>query len=144
MSNAIEELKKEVWGLFRDTQPVFLATLDGSKPRVRPVTLIHFDMKLWVSTGANNAKIKQIKTNGNVEFCLLLEKGENKGYVRGTGVADIVEDMETKKLLSENIPFFTEYWKDFTDPEFALLQVHVQDIEYLRPGVFDVQRFPVR
>lgn len=137
-------MKKEVWALFRHTQSVFLATLDGSKPRVRPVTLIHFDKKLWVSTGTDNAKIKQIEANGNVEFCLLLEKGENRGYVRGTGVADIVEDMETKKLLSENIPFFKEYWKDFTDPEFALLRVHVQDIEYLRPGVFDAQRFSVR
>ena len=144
MNNDTEAIRKEVWDLFQHIQPIFLATVDEGKPRVRPVTLIHFNEKLWVSTGANGAKIKQIRANGNVEFCLLLEKGENKGYIRGTGVADIVEDMETKKLLSENIPFFKQYWKDFTDPGYALLQIHVQDIEYLRPGVFEAQRFSVQ
>jgi uncharacterized pyridoxamine 5'-phosphate oxidase family protein len=144
MSNDTEAIRKEVWGLFQHIQSIFLATVDEGKPRVRPVMLIHFDKKLWVSTGANSAKIKQIKANRNVEFCLLLEKGENHGYIRGTGAADIVEDMETKKVLSGNIPFFEKYWKDFTDPGFALLQIHVQDIEYLAPGVFETQRFSVQ
>lgn len=143
MKNDIEKIKEEVWALFKHAQPIFLATVDEGKPRVRPVTLIHFNRKLYVSTGADNAKIKQIKANNKIEFCLLLEKEKYKGYIRGAGVADIVEDMETKKMLSGEIPFFKEYWKDFTDPGFALLQIHVQDIEYLQPGAFETQRFSV-
>jgi uncharacterized pyridoxamine 5'-phosphate oxidase family protein len=144
MSNDIAALRKEVWALFQDMQAVFLATVDEGKPRVRPVMLIHFDKKLWVSTGANDAKIRQIRANQNIEFCLLLKKGEHQGTVRGLGVADIVEGMETKKLLSENIPFFKQYWKDHTDPGFALLQIHVHNFEYLRPGAYEAERFSVQ
>lgn len=144
MSNDIAALRKEVWSLFQHMQPIFLATVDEGRPRVRPVTLIHFDKKLWVSTGANDAKIRQIKANPHVEFCLLLQKDEYQGSVRGRGVADIVQDMETKKLLSENISFFKQYWKDHTDPGFALVQIHVQHFEYMSPGAYEAQRFSVK
>jgi uncharacterized pyridoxamine 5'-phosphate oxidase family protein len=144
MGNDIEALRKEVWALFQDMQAVFLATVDQGKPRVRPVMLIHFDRRLWVSTGANDAKIRQMKANNNVEFCLLLKEGENQGTVRGLGVANIVEDMETKKLLSENIPFFKQYWKDHTDPGFALVQIHVEHFEYMLPGAYEAKKFSAK
>jgi len=41
---------EEVWSQFEDFQHVFLATMEGDQPRVRPVTLINFDGKFWVTT----------------------------------------------------------------------------------------------
>ena len=143
MSKNIEEVKEEVWGHFKDFQPVHLATIDGDSPRVRPVTLIHFDKKMWVMTGSGDAKIRQIKENDNIEFCLLLGVGENSGYVRCVGKAEIVNDVATRKLIADNTPFFKTFWQDTNDPRYALLRIHAKDIEYLRPGEFNVERFSI-
>ena len=138
-----EDIRKEVWAHFNDFQPIFLATIDGNIPRVRPVTLIHFDKKMWVTTGSGNAKMRQIKANRNVEFCLLLGSGENGGYVRCTGQAEIVSDASTRKLIADNTPFFKEFWKTADDPGYVLMRIHAKDVEYLRPGTMKVERFSV-
>ena len=143
MGNNIEDVKKEVWAHFKDMQPVFLATIDGNIPRVRPVTLIHFDKKMWVTTGSGDAKIRQIKENQNIEFCLLLGVGENSGYVRCMGQAEIVRDAATRKLLADNIPFFKQFWKTPDDPGYALLRIHTKEVEYVRPGTLHAERFSV-
>lgn len=144
MANNVEELKKEVWSYFKDMQVVYLATVDGDAPRVRPVTLIHFDKKMWVTTGSSSAKIMQIKANSNIEFCLLLGDGENSGYIRGGGTAEIISDAETRKMIADNTPFFKTFWKDTDDPGYALLRIHVKDIEYVCPGKMKTERFSLQ
>ena len=141
MDEKLANLKKEVWGQFEHTQNVFLATASGKKPRVRPVTLIYFNDRFWVTTGTNSAKIKQIKENQNIEFCMLFKEGEYNGYIRGRGLANIIEDSETKKMIAESTSFFKNYWKSADDPNYALLEIVVKEIEYLKPGEFSVERF---
>ena len=143
MCEKLEALKKEVWSHFKPIQFIYLATCEGNKPRVRPVTLVYFNNKFWAATGMKAAKTKQIKENENIEFCLLLKKGENSGYIRGAGIANIIQERETKKLLADNIPFFKDYWEDSDDPNFALLEIVIKGIEYLKPGEFAVERFSV-
>lgn len=134
-------LKNEVWGYFQKIQTIFLATCEGDQPRVRPVAMIYFNDKFWILTQANSAKVKQTKDNNNIEFCLLLKKGDNSGYIRGAGEAIIVQDMETKRLLATNVPFFKNYWKDADDPNYTLLEIVIKDIEYLKPGVDKAEKF---
>lgn len=141
MDKKIEELKKEVWACFEKFQTTYLATCDGDQPRVRPVSLIYFDDKFWVATGTQNAKVKQIRENSNIEFCMLLEGGENSGYIRGVGEALIVQDREMKKKLADTMPFFNEYWKEVDDPNYTLLEILVREIEYLKPGMLEIERF---
>ena len=143
MSNNIEEIKKEVWAYFKDMQVIFLATVEGDVPRVRPVTLIHYDKKMWVATGSGDNKIKQINANNNIEFCLLLKAGETSGYIRGSGIAELIADTKTRTLIAENTPFFQEFWQDTNDPGYALLRIHAREIEYLKPGTLKVERFSV-
>jgi len=143
MDNKYEDLKKEVWAYFEKFQTVYLATCDGDQPRLRPVSLIHFNDKFWVATGTENAKVKQIHKNNNIEFCMFLESGENSGYIRGAGEAVIVKDRETKKLLADNMPFFNEYWKEVDDPNYTLIGIIIREIEYLKPGVLEIERFPL-
>ncbi len=143
MSNNIEGIKKEVWAYFKDMQVIYLATVEGDTPRVRPVTLIHYDKKMWVTTGSGDNKIKQINANNSIEFCLLLKAGETSGYIRGAGTAEVITDTKTRTLIAENTPFFEEFWKDTNDPGYALLRIHTHDIEYLKPGTLKVERFSV-
>ena len=58
-----EALKKEIWKWFKDLQVIYLATIYGTKPQVRPVTMIRFKNRFWVMTGTRDAKIRQIKKN---------------------------------------------------------------------------------
>jgi len=74
---------------------------------------------------------------------MLLESGENSGYIRGRGKAVIVQDSETKKSLAHTMPFFKEYWKDADDPSYTLLAITIREIEYLKPGVLELETFPL-
>ena len=82
LRNNSKKLLKEIWDHFNEQQYVFLATTDGTQPRVRPVTLLYIQNRLFVATGTKDAKVKQIKQNPKTEFCLLIEKEEKKGTIR--------------------------------------------------------------
>jgi len=45
-------------------------------------------------------KVRQIRGNPKIEFCLLFEGGEHHGYIRGAGLAKIIKDRETKVKLA--------------------------------------------
>lgn len=137
------KLKKEVWSYFKEMKTIFLATCCDGKPKVRPVTMINFKDKLWVSTGTEDAKTEQIKDNNNIEFSMLIGEGEYKGSIRAAGKVDIVKDMRTKKLLADNIPFFNHFWKDASDPDFTLLRLDIDSIEYMRPDEMKIRKFKV-
>ncbi|RKX88447.1 MAG: hypothetical protein DRP58_00395 [Spirochaetes bacterium] len=128
------KLKKEIFAYFKQTQPVYLATNDGNEPRVRPVTLIWFEEKFWIATGSSDAKVKQLFSNDNIEFCLPIKDDKNMGYIRGAGIAEIMEDLVTRTKIADNIEFIKHFWQDPSDPDFVLLHIDLQEIEYLPIG----------
>jgi len=136
-----DDIEKKIWSYFKNMQTVFLATLDDDQPRVRPVTMLHFNEKLWVGTSAGDAKTKQVKRNNRVEFCLYIEEAEQKqGYIRGVCTVDIVEDVVLKKQLADQMPYFKYFWKGYDDPKYTLLRFNMREIEFLRPGSFKVAK----
>ena len=138
-----QELKTEIFGFFKETQPVYLSTVDGNKPRVRPVTLIYFDDNFWIATGSSDAKMKQLSQNDNIEFCLPIKDDRNMGYIRAAGKAEIVEKTEDKQLILDNIDFISYFWKEAADPGYALLKIDIQEIEYLPIGQMLATRMKV-
>ena len=133
MTKRLNSLKEEIWRHFKDFQVIFLATSEHDQPRVRLVTLVYLDGRFWIVTGTNNAKTRQIRKNPKIEFCLLLEKGENRGYIRGAGLAQIIKDRETKAKITKQWSFFSEYYGSSEDPNYTLIQLQLTEIEYLRP-----------
>ncbi len=139
----MSDIKEQAWSHFTDYQPVMLATVEGMQPRIRPVTLIYYEQRFWVTTGSKSAKVKQIERNPQMEFCLQFQRESGGGYVRVAGVGEIVVDRETKKRVAEHIDFFTDYWKDVDDPDYALLRIRPIAVEYMRPGEMEAQKFIV-
>jgi general stress protein 26 len=137
----ISNLKEEAWSHFEDFQYVFLATVESNQPRVRPVTLIYFDDKFWFMTGTKSAKVRQIRKNSKIEFCLYLQKEGNGCYVRVAGVARIIMDKERKSKIAEHCDFFSKYWKSVDDPDYTLIEMLPIEIEYLNPGEFLARKF---
>ena len=128
---------KEIWRYFDGEPHVFLATVDVDQPRVRPVTLIHLKEKLYVTTGSDDAKVKQIKRNSKTEFCLLLEKDESKGTVRAECVAQIVEDKDVKADVFNNISFAKEFWKSPDDPSYTVIKLKPISFQYMKPETIE-------
>jgi uncharacterized pyridoxamine 5'-phosphate oxidase family protein len=141
MSQKFDNLKEEVLGHLKDQQHILLATSEEDQPRVRPVTLVCLDGKFWILTGTKNAKTQQIQKNPKIEFCLLFQKGENRGYIRVTAVAKIIQNRETKVKIAKHTDFFDEFWEDPDDPDYTLMELYPSEIEYLRPKEMSVQRF---
>lgn len=134
MNTANDELKQEIWKSFGEEPHIFLATIDVDQPRVRPVTLIYLRRKLFVTTGSNDAKVKQIKQNPKTEFCLLFEKDERKGTIRAKCVARIVQDKDVKADVYKSISFAKEFWKNPEDPNYTLIELQPLSFEYMKPG----------
>ena len=134
MNGANEALIREVWKTFSEEPHIFLATIEGDQPRVRPVTLIHLKNKLFVTTGSNDAKVKQIKRNPKTEFCLLLEKDDRKGTIRAECEATIIKDKDVKTDVYNNISFAKEFWGNPEDPNFTVIGLQPIAFEYMKPG----------
>ncbi len=143
MNDKISKVKDEVWNYFKDSQSIFLASSEENQPRVRPVTLIYFNKKFWITTGTNNNKVTQILKNPKIEFCLIVKKEDKQGYVRGTGLAKIVKDKEQKEKIAKNCDFFNDFWKSPDDPDYTLIELSINEIEYLKPDEINVCKFKV-
>lgn len=138
-----DELIREIWKNFVGEPHVFLATVEGDQPRVRPVTLINLQNKLFVTTGSNDAKVKQLRRNPKMEFCLIFEKEERKGTIRAECSATIVEDKDLKAAVYNNVSFAKEFWGSPQDPNYTLIELQPKTFEYLRPGTFQAQKIYV-
>ena len=113
--------------------------MEGDQPRVRPVTLIYFDGKLWITTGTRDAKVKQIQGNPKTEFCLYFREGDKDGYIRVSGISRIINNRKTKAKIAEHFDSFSEHWKSVDDPNYTLIEILPKEIEYL--SEYLVQRF---
>ncbi len=113
---------------------VFLASAEDDQPRVRPVTLVENQGELFVLTGTNAAKIQQIQANEKVEIIKLVPYEKNTGYIRFSALAKIVTDKKIRERLANETSFFCSYWKSAKDPNYALVHIIPQKIEYLKPG----------
>ena len=134
MNDVNDELIQEVWKSFSGELHIFLATIEGDQPRVRPVTLIRLQNKLFVTTGSNDDKVKQIKQNPKIEFCLMLEREERKGTIRAECEARIVENKDIKADVYNNISFAKEFWESPEDPNYTLIRLQPEAFEYMKPG----------
>jgi general stress protein 26 len=124
---------EEVLSQFRDFQHVFLATMEGDQPRVRPVTLINFDEKFWVTTDSCSEKVKQIQKNPKVEFSFVFKKGDSDCCIRVTGLAKIIEDKLVKTELARHCDFFSKHWESVDDPNYALLEIFASEATFVTP-----------
>ncbi|MBN2585951.1 MAG: pyridoxamine 5'-phosphate oxidase family protein [Candidatus Fermentibacteraceae bacterium] len=143
MPDTESKLKSEAWAWLGPVQTVHLATWDGTSPRVRPVSLIFDDGRFWLCTGSADAKVRQLEQDPGFEFSLMLEKGDFSGTLRCSGRARIAADPEEKSRMSARIPFFGQYWESPEDPSYCLVELHVKDVEFMRPGEMTSTRFKV-
>ena len=140
MKGSQDELRQGIWRKLTRQQNVFLATAEGDQPRLRPVTLIPMQNRLFFATGSKNAKVKQILQNPKTEFCLMFGKKGSRGTIRAECVATIVNEKNIKADVYRATPLLGEFWRSPEDPSFTLVEMKPVGFEYYQPGSIEAIR----
>jgi general stress protein 26 len=103
-SMIMKSLPEIFWKRLSDPRVIFLATSDKKQPKFRPVTLIGFERRLFVHSYKETAKIKQIKENPRVEFCLSMGESAplDKKYARVRCSAEVSDALKKSRQSSWN------------------------------------------
>ncbi len=105
--NALTEKQVEEF-LSKSKLNLLLGTIDTKgEPNVHPVWYYYENGKLYVETSKSSSKVKNIKNNNAVYFCIDDEKIPYKG-VRGKGTVKISENIE------HNIPIASKIMIKYT------------------------------
>ena len=123
--------KEEALDIISDAGFGFFATLEGNKPRVRPMMpYLTEDGQLLLALLGRSRTIPQIKANPHVEVCFVDRK---MWYCRVTGTAAMSEDITKKQLVFENVPMLRQYFAGPEDPNFNLAVIEIKSVEAMTP-----------
>ncbi len=124
----------QILNQFKETQFVALATIDEIRPRVRPMTLIYLDRRFLMVTSTSSNKVIQINQNENVEFAYQFNENSEDCCIRILGKARIIKDRETKTSIAKRIRFFKDHWSGPEDPDYTLLEILPDEMQYVTPS----------
>ena len=112
---------EEVQVFLKDCGAFFIATVDGSQPRVRPFGVSEIiDGRLYIMTGKVKDVYKQMAANGKFEICALKKSGSEWLRLSGTLIND--ETLAVKEeFLNRNPGLKSMYKAD--DDNMAVLYV---------------------
>ena len=108
---------KEVYEFLKECKTYYLATVDGTTPRVRPFgTIDLFEDKLYIQTGKSKDVYKQITINPTVEICAF----KDGKWIRVTGKLISDERIEAKKHMLDNYPELRGMYNEEDDNTIVL------------------------
>ena len=110
----------KVFYYLNDAGTYFLATVDGTKPRVRPFgTILLDDGKLYIQTGKNKAVVKQLKENPAAEICASMNNGT---WIRIETELEEVDNHDLKVKMLDRMPILKEMYSA-DDDSMVMLQM---------------------
>lgn len=113
MQEAVKFLKENVNG--------FLATVEGTKPKVRPFQFMLEDSgKLFFCTGKTKDVCKQLKTNPYVEFSSVTPAF---AWIRLSGEVKFSDDVRIKEQILENNGLVKSIYQTADNPIFEIFYI---------------------
>ncbi len=125
---------REVIDKFGTLSHVVLATVEGTKPRLRPMTLVRHGASFFFATGSEANKVKQLESNPQVEIILQWKEEPNNGYIRLDGKAVRETNKETVADLYERFEYLSKLWRGPDDPTIVVYKVEARNYDYMKPG----------
>ena len=93
---------KKAAEFLKDAGTFYLATAEGSQPRVRPFgAVFEYDGKLYITTGKTKKCFEQMQKNPKVEICAMNKKNE---WIRITGEVANDDRREVKEEALKTNP----------------------------------------
>ena len=111
---------------FNETAPIaYLATVDGDRPRVRPMVVLGGEGNcVYLAAASVSDKITQIADNPHVEICYM---DAEQNHLRINGTAEVTDDAALKRRLWQENGDLRRYFASAEDPRFALLKVTIAE-----------------
>ena len=98
-----------------------LATIDGTQPRLRPVSPVRTDgFTVYVANLRGYGKTAEIAANPKVELCYC-EEGHDQ--VRITGVAEVLADRPLLEAIWESNPLLRAYLRSIDNPDLIIYRI---------------------
>ena len=127
------EVKEAVKELVAQKDIVFvLATVDADAApqcRLMGALVLEGEFEILMATYPNARKVKQIEQNPKAQ--LLFSTEDYKKVATLSGTAEMEESLETKKKFWDAVPACADYHKSHDAPDFGLMRVKTQSMEYI-------------
>jgi general stress protein 26 len=108
----------------------FLATIDGDRPRVRPVSPVRTDdFTVFVANLRGYHKTAEIEANPRVELCYM--DGDHD-QVRISGTAEVVTDRGLLLEIWEGNPLLRSYLGTVDNPELIVYRIVPERVRFMR------------
>jgi general stress protein 26 len=126
-----EELPALARGVIERAKFPQLATVDGTQPRLRPVSPVRVDedFTIYIANLRSSGKTKEIGANPQVELCYL---DDNHDQVRVTGVAEVLTDAVLLREIWESNTLLRRYLGSLENPELIVYRVRPTRVRFMR------------
>lgn len=119
----------------------YLATMDGSQPRVRPVSPVRTDgFDVYVANLRSYHKTVEIQSNPRVELCYL---DADHNQLRITGVAEIVADPVVLQEIWDGNALLRQFLGSMDNPQFILYHVRASRVRYMQEWALEYHEVPI-
>jgi general stress protein 26 len=117
-----------------------LATVDGSQPRVRPVSPVRVEgFTIYIANLRSYHKTAEISANPRVELCYLDDKHDQ---VRITGQAEVLTDRTLLEQIWEANPLLRNYLGSIDNPELIIYRVIPERVRYMQEWALEYYEVP--
>ena len=118
-----------------------LATIDGDRPRVRPVSPVRTDgFTVYVANLRAYHKTGEIAANPNVELCYLDEAHDQ---VRVTGAAEVVTDRPLLEEIWAANPLMRQYLGSLDNPQLLVYRIVPSRVRFMRGWALEYYDVPL-
>lgn len=118
-----------------------LATIDGDRPRVRPVSPVRTEgFTVYVANLRFYAKTAQIAANPHVELCYL-DEGHNQ--VRITGTAHIENNRPLLQEIWDSSPLMRQYLGSVDNPDLIIYRIDPEVVRYMQEWALEYYDVPI-
>jgi general stress protein 26 len=125
-----QRLRDLALGVMKAARFPSLATIDGDRPRVRPVSPVRTDgFTVYVANLRGYHKTAEIEANPRVELCYL--DGDHD-QVRISGIAEVVTDRGLLRDIWESNPLLRSYLGTIDNPELIVYRIAPERVRYMK------------
>lgn len=119
----------------------FLATVDGDRPRLRPVSPVRTDgFTVYVANLKSYHKTREIEANPRVEIAYL---SADHDQVRISGRAEVVTDRAILSEIWDANPLLRHYLGSLENPELIVYRIVPERVRFMREWSLEYHDVPI-
>ena len=119
----------------------FLATVDGDRPRLRPVSPVRTDgFTVYVANLKSYHKTGEIEANPNVELAYL---SADHDQVRISGRAEAVTDRRLLREIWDANPLLRHYLGSLENPDLIVYRILPERVRFMREWSLEYHDVPI-